>query len=123
MPKNSIFFFVLFFQCSYPLVSFAQKEERLKIAAEMEKSIQTELLNKWYPQSVDSQYGGFLSTFTYDFKPTGAQDKMIVTQARHTWSNSKASLLYTNINHYKTSAAHGFTFLKYVLWSKNYSRC
>ena len=39
------------------------------IAAEMEKSIQTELLNKWYPQSVDKEHGGFLSSFNYDFKP------------------------------------------------------
>jgi mannobiose 2-epimerase len=63
--------------------------ERKQIAAEMENSIQTELLNKWYPQSVDSTYGGFLSTFTYDFKPTGSQDKMIVTQARHIWTNAR----------------------------------
>lgn len=120
MPKNSIFFFVLFFKCVCPLVTFAQNNERLKIAAEMEKSIQTELLNKWYPQSVDKEYGGFLSSFTFDFKPTGPQDKMIVTQARHVWSNAKASLLYPQINHYKKSAAHGFKFLRDVMWDKTH---
>ena len=57
--------------------------ERLQMAAEMDKSIHSELLNKWYPRCVDSLYGGFLSTFTYNFLPTGSQDKMIVTQARH----------------------------------------
>src|SRR5947209_1841104 len=80
------------------------KDERIKIAAEMENSIQTELLNKWYPQCVDSVYGGFLSTYTYDFKPTGPQDKMIVTQARHTWTNAKASELYPNVAYYKSCA-------------------
>ena len=80
------FFFILIF--TQPFVAFRPPDERLEIAAEMEKSIKTELLNKWYPQSVDKEHGGFLSTFTYDFKPTGAQDKMIVTQARHVWSNS-----------------------------------
>jgi hypothetical protein len=45
---------------------------------EIDRSIRTELLNKWYPQSVDSLYGGFLTTFTYNFLPTGSQDKMIV---------------------------------------------
>ena len=53
--------------------------ERAAIAAQIENSIKTELLNKWYPQSMDQQNGGFLSTFTYDWKPTGTQDKMIVT--------------------------------------------
>jgi mannobiose 2-epimerase len=101
-------------------ISFKPIDERQRIAAEMEKSIKTEMLNKWYPQSVDKEYGGFLSTFTYDFQPTGPQDKMIVTQARHVWSNSKASLLYPNIQHYKSSAAHGFKFLREVMWDKTY---
>ncbi len=91
---------------------------RLKIAAEMENSIQNELLNKWYPQSIDTMYGGFLSTFTYDFKREGTQDKMIVTQARHTWTNSKAMKLYPDVAYYKTCAEHGYKFLRDVMWDK-----
>jgi mannobiose 2-epimerase len=94
--------------------------ERQKIAEEMDRSITTELLNKWYPQSVDSAYGGFLSAFTYDFKPTGTQDKMIVTQARHTWTNAKASERFPAVAHYKACAAHGFRFLRDVMWDKTY---
>ena len=96
------------------------KDERIKIAVEMENSIQTELLNKWYPQCVDSVYGGFLSTYTYDFKPTGPQDKMIVTQARHTWTNAKASELYPNVAYYKSCADDGYKFLRDVMWDKTY---
>ena len=92
--------------------------ERLQMAAEIEKSIHTELLNKWYPRSVDSLYGGFLSTFTYNFQPTGLQDKMIVTQARHVWSNATASQLYPDSEHYKECAKHGFAFLQNVMWDK-----
>ena len=83
-------------------------DERLQMAAEMDKSIRTELLNKWYPRCVDSLYGGFLSTFTYDFRPTGPQDKMIVTQARHVWSNAIASKLYPDVAYYKDCAATWF---------------
>ncbi len=93
-------------------------KERLQIAAEMDKSIHTKLLNKWYPRSIDSLYGGFLSTFTYDFQPTGPQDKMIVTQARHVWSNAVASRLYPGITHYKECAKHGFAFLHNTMWDK-----
>jgi mannobiose 2-epimerase len=96
------------------------KTERLQIASNMDNSIRKELLNKWYPQSMDTVYGGFLSTFTYDFKPTGAQDKMIVTQARHTWTNAKASEAYPNVGYYKTGALHGFRFLRDVMWDKTY---
>lgn len=120
--KHIIFAFLLFFSS---VLSAQNKmnlnaEERIKIAAEMENSIQTELLNKWYPQSADTVYGGFLSTFTYDFRPTGAQDKMIVTQARHTWTNSKASQLYPNVTYYKTCAEQGYKFLRDVMWDKTY---
>ncbi len=92
--------------------------ERLQLAEEMDKSIRNELLNKWYPLSVDSQYGGFLSTFTYNFQPTGPQDKMIVTQARHVWSNAIASQLYPDLDYYKECAAQGFSFLKNKMWDK-----
>ncbi|MBS1600654.1 MAG: AGE family epimerase/isomerase [Bacteroidetes bacterium] len=96
------------------------KTERLRIAEEMEKSMKVELLDKWYPQSLDTVYGGFLSTFTFDFKQTGEQDKMIVTQARHVWSNAKASLWYPDINYFKTDAHHGFLFLRDKMWDKQY---
>ena len=119
MPK-SIFNLLIIFVSTQIFISFKSDDERKQIAAEMEKSIKTELLNKWYPQSVDKADGGFLSTFTYDFKPTGPQDKMIVTQARHVWSNSKASLLYPEAKYYKTSAAHGYKFLRDAMWDKTY---
>ena len=92
--------------------------ERSQLAAEIDKSIRTELLDEWYPKSVDSLYGGFLTTFTYDFLPTGPQDKMIVTQARHVWSNAIASRLYPGVDHYKKCAAQGFSFLKNKMWDK-----
>ena len=41
--------------------------QRLQIAKEIEHSLLTEELNRWYPLAVDTSYGGFLSTFNYDF--------------------------------------------------------
>jgi mannobiose 2-epimerase len=94
--------------------------ERLQIARQMDNSIRNELLNKWYPQSVDSLYGGFLSTYTFDFKPMGPQDKFIVTQARHTWTTAKAAQLYPNVSYYIRCSEHGFRFLRDFMWDKNY---
>ena len=103
---------------SLPCCKNNENPARLQIASAMETSLTTELLDKWYPQAVDTVYGGFLSSFTYDFKPTGDQDKMIVSQARHVWTNSKAALRYPKVEHYKKSAKHGFEFLKNVMWDK-----
>jgi len=96
------------------------RAEKRKIAAEMRYSMVNELLKQWYPAAVDTVDGGFLSAFSYDFKPVGNQDKMIVTQARHVWSNSKAAELFPKTKYYLQSARHGFLFLRDVLWDKQY---
>src|SRR5688572_3710817 len=95
-------------------------DERVLLATAIEKSITTELLNKWYPAAIDKEYGGFLSTWTFDFKPTGEQDKMIVSQSRHVWTTSKASEVYKDVQYYKECAQHGFLFLKDVMWDKTH---
>ena len=97
-----------------------ERDARSKIASEMEKTLKSEMLDIWYPKAVDTVYGGFLSTFTYDFKPTGDQDKMIVTQARHTWTNAKAAHRFPEIHQYQSNAKHGFEFLNNVMWDKTY---
>src|SRR5215831_4998863 len=98
----------------------AQNEtERLRIANEMESTIH-QMLNAWYPQAMDTMYGGFLSEFTYDFKPTSNQIKFIVTQARHTWSNCKAAMRYPDVPYYKKLAQKGYKFLHDVMWDKTY---
>jgi mannobiose 2-epimerase len=114
------FFLIIFF--SINLIAFAQennKEERLRIANEMESTIH-QMLTAWYPKAMDTMYGGFLSEFTYDFKPTSNQNKFIVTQARHTWSNCKAATRYPDVPYYKTLAQHGYKFLHDVMWDKTY---
>ena len=100
--------------------SFKSSDERERIAKEMEFSLKTELLDKWYPQAIDTAAGGFLTTFTYDFKPTGPQDKMVVTQARHVWTNAKASTRFPAVDYYQSGAQHGFQFLKNFMWDKNH---
>src|SRR6185503_17767242 len=96
------------------------KTEHLKIYREMKKSMVGELLKPWYPAAIDTVYGGFLSSFSYDFTPVGNQDKMIVTQARHVWSNAKAAELFPSVKWYKTGAEVGYRFLKDKMWDKQY---
>jgi cellobiose epimerase len=93
---------------------------REQIAKQIQFSLVNETLRVWYPQCVDSMYGGYLSSFTYDMKPTEQQQKMIVSQSRHLWVNSKSVLLYPGNAHFKVNAVHGFKFLRDVMWDKRF---
>lgn len=110
--------YLVVFGCLAAVGVMAQQKERMAIAAAMENSVQSSLLHKWYPQSADTVYGGFLSTYTFDFKPTGPQDKFIVTQARHTWTTAMAAQHYPDVPFYNKIAKNGFHFLRDVLWDK-----
>ena len=120
--KFSTFFILLIFTvvAAAQIKHFPVTTSRLQIAGQMEQSVNTSLLNKWYPQSMDTVYGGFLSTFTFDFKPVGSQDKFIVTQARHIWSTSKAALAFPKKKYYLACAKNGFNFLKDKMWDNVY---
>lgn len=107
----------LFFLC--PHSSFAQNTKQ-QIASEMKSSLEMELLEVWYPKSVDTSYGGFLSSFTFDGKRLSNQDKMIVTQARHIWSNARAAEIYPEKKYYLESARQGFLFLRDHCWDQQY---
>jgi mannobiose 2-epimerase len=101
---------------SYDARHRAKNSERIALAEKIQSSMERELLHVWYPRNVDHEYGGFLSTFTYDWKQAHNQDKMIVSQARHIWVNAKAAVLYPDTLHYLKSAAHGVKFLKSKMW-------
>jgi mannobiose 2-epimerase len=101
-------------------VSFAQMTtDPDSIKQQMKYAAKEGLLDKYYPRNIDTLYGGYLSTFTYDIQPTGDQEKMVVTQARHVWSTAKASIFYHDTS-YIAMSRHGFLFLKDKMWDKKY---
>jgi mannobiose 2-epimerase len=94
-------------------------EPREKILFEILYQLKENLLDKWYPKVLDYDDGGFYSNLTHDFELEKNQDKMIVTQARHIWTLSKAAAIYNEEN-YHVYASHGFNFLKQKMWDSNY---
>ncbi len=90
---------------------------RDSIAEEMKFAAKEELIDKYYPRNIDTLYGGYLSTFDSAFEPQGTQDKMIVTQARHTWTTAKAAQFYDDTA-YISMSRHGFLFLRDKMWDK-----
>jgi mannobiose 2-epimerase len=85
----------------------------------MEELLKENLLDAWYPASVDTEHGGFLSDLSYDWKPEGSQDKTLVTQARHIWTCSKAAHFFNNPT-YKKLAEYGYHALRDHMWDSTY---
>ena len=101
-------------------LSFSQQKNKLDtIAQQMQSAARQGLIEVYYPRDIDTVNGGYLSTFSYDFKPVGDQDKMIVTQARHIWSTAKAAMFYHDTS-YVSMSRHGFLFLRDKMWDKEY---
>ena len=89
-------------------------EVRVALADEVEAGLD-HLLAAWYPRAVDREHGGFLSRFDADWRPVGDQRKMIVTQARHTWTTAQAAM-WTGDQAYAELARHGVAFLRDAMW-------
>ena len=119
--KINLFFLSLLFFAS---CQSAEKSETIEskyqiLADQMETSLRENLLETWYPKAIDLDSGGYFSNFTFDFqRKEDSQEKMIVTQARHLWSNSKAAIRYPYQSHYTEGAKHGFEFLRDKMWDQ-----
>ncbi|MDR8393568.1 AGE family epimerase/isomerase [Aliifodinibius sp. S!AR15-10] len=96
-------------------VSEEAGDQRQKIASEID-SVLTDQYQLWYPRTVDNEYGGFLSRYSHDWQPVGPQDKMIVTQARHTWTASKVAYRDSSQKGFLKYGRHGFDFLRRTMW-------
>ena len=81
----------------------------------MSEYVGKNLLDKWYPLAVDAKNGGYHTDIAYDWKIEPVQHKMIVTQARHVWTASKAAIFFNNKT-YADAAIHGFDFLRNKMW-------
>src|SRR5215207_10915752 len=93
---------------------------RRALADTVRRSLRDELLAPWYPRAIDREQGGFLSQWDFEWKSTGEQDKMIVTQARHVWTTARASQVFPTDTMLKGAAAHGYRFLRDRMWDKEH---
>ncbi len=98
----------------------AAEPSRAELAREMESTLVNDILHAWYPRCVDEEFGGYLTSFDYKWQPLERQNKMIVTQARHVWTTSKAAHLYPDDPRYRSAAEQGYRFLQQKMWDSTY---
>ena len=89
------------------------------VAEEMDNLLMDNMMPVWYPRTIDTVYGGYLSDFNYKWEMSPDQNKMIVTQARHVWTCSRMKA-FTGDDKYLRYAEHGYHFLRDVMWDKQY---
>lgn len=115
--------FLILLALSFPIFHSCCVHEKKKmeddqqVYNELSFTLNHEMLNCWYPRTIDSIYGGFLSDFNYKWELHGPQTKMIVTQSRHVWTCSNLAEFYPEKkDYYLKIARHGFQFLKDKMW-------
>ena len=115
---------------SLPAVAFAQaattpavppptRGSYLRIAADVEKSLQQDDLQKFFPAAIDPA-GGFFETFDQSWNHTNpARDttRSVVYQSRLTWLAAQAAMRYPEqASTYLPIVRHGVAFLTQRQW-------
>lgn len=91
-------------------------DRRLELRQEVVRLLESNLLDTWYPRTVDTEGGGYLSDFDADWNADGPQNKMIVTQARHVWTTARAAEFLDDPATWLPLSAHGVDFLARSMW-------
>ncbi len=88
------------------------KQEYLKLADEMHKHFDANILKAWFPAVVDEEHGGFRSNLTRDWKPAPKQDRFLVFQSRATWVASQVAMRRPELREeFLKYTRHGVTML------------
>ena len=90
------------------------------VLEQMKDSLRHNLLDSWYPRSIDSENGGFHTVFDYKWDLISSFPKGLVTQTRGVWASSKAAMRYPDQPQFSTAAEHGYRFLRDKAWDTEY---
>lgn len=95
------------------------RETYLKLAAEVEDALHSDVISVWFPRSVDEQNGGFHSHFTRDWQWAPSDGKFSVFQGRMTWVASQVVLREPKLkDQFLPIVHHGVDYLENVMWDK-----
>ena len=91
----------------------------VKLAAEVDEALHRDVLNMWFPRTVDREHGGFHSHFTREWKWAESDGKFSVFQGRMTWVASQVVLREPEKKDEFVPIVHqGVEFLANVMWDK-----
>ena len=95
------------------------RETYLKLASEVDGALHNEVLNVWFPRSVDREHGGFHSHYARNWAEEPSDGKFSVFQGRMTWVASQVVLREPALkDQFLPIVHHGLDFLNDVMWDK-----
>ncbi len=95
------------------------RQTYLRLAAEVNDALHSDVLDVWFPRSVDSKFGGFHSHFGHDWKELPSDGKFSVFQGRMTWVAAQVVLREPSMkDEFLPIVRHGVDFLANVMWDK-----
>jgi len=93
----------------------------LRFASETDSMLHRDVLDVWFPRTVDNENGGFFSMFSRDWKPEPSQGKFSVFQGRMTWVAAQVAIHHPELkDQFLPIAEHGVDYLNNVLWDKKF---
>ena len=97
----------------------AGPEAYARYARETEAMLHTDVLDVWYPRSVDNAHGGFHAEFARDWSALPSRGKFSVFEGRMTWVAAEVVLRRPALRDaYLPIVRHGADYLVDVLWDK-----
>ena len=104
---------------SMPAAEQPSRETYLKLAAQVEDALHKDVINVWFPRSVDHEHGGFHSHFARDWQSKPSDGKFSVFQGRMTWVASQVVLRDPALkDEFLPIVRQGVDFLEKVMWDK-----
>jgi mannobiose 2-epimerase len=97
------------------------RETYRKLASETEAALKQDVLDVWFPRTIDEDHGGFRSEFGRDWTPGPSGGKFSVFQGRMTWISAQVAMRRPELrDRYLAYTRHGLRFLNDVMWDKEY---
>jgi len=95
------------------------RADYLKLAAEVQNALYTDVIDTWFPRSVDHEHGGFHTHFTRVWQWAPSDGKSSVMQGRMTWVASQVVLRDPKLKaEFLPIVQQGVSYLENVLWDK-----
>jgi mannobiose 2-epimerase len=94
------------------------EEWRLAHAAALRPGLTRNVIQAWFPRSIDRADGGFLSSFDHRWRPYGAQERLLEFQARQTRTAARLGVALPADETWPAVTRHGVRYLDQVMRDK-----
>ncbi|HEY6445803.1 MAG TPA: AGE family epimerase/isomerase [Acidobacteriaceae bacterium] len=95
------------------------RAEYLRLAGEVDRALHQDVLDVWFPRSIDREHGGFHSHYSRDWQRLPSDGKFSVFQGRMTWVASQVVMREPALrDEFRPTITLGLDFLEKTMWDR-----